>query len=263
MIKDASAQTLNFSQASQVIPYQLEITAHKTTLLIFPAAVQSADRGESYVLAERVRGAENVLKIKAGKKDFEPSNLQVITVDGKVYTFDLNYSSEPEMMTVDLRKQPPHAPVTFEGISINDKELEQYAAIVGSLKPSFKKGRDAKFGVELYLQGLYIKNEVLFLSYRLRNHSSLRFDLASLRFFIRDKKKGKRSAVRDHEMMPLYTSYIGKPEESQGQTVVVAFPKFSMAEEKFFAAELMELNGDRNPVSQFDQTLLWKSIPLR
>lgn len=258
-----SAQHLGFNSASQVMPYRLEITEHKTSMLIFPVAIQSADRGERYVLAERVKGVENVLKVKAGKKDFEPSNLQVITVDGRVYTFNLFYSPEPKFLTIDLRKEQPASPVIFEGISLNDKDLAIYAEVVGALKPSFKKARAESFGVELYLKGIYIKNDVLFLSYTLKNFFIIKFDLASLRFYIRDKKKAKRSAIRDFETLPLGTAHFGSSEEQEGQTIVVAFPKFSIAEDKFFVAEVMELNGDRNLVSRFDQSLMWKSIKLR
>lgn len=258
-----SAQNLGFNPASQVMPYQLDITEHKTSMLIFPVAIQSADRGETYVLAERVKGVENVLKIKAGKKNFEPSNLQVITVDGRVYTFNVHYSQEPEFLTFDLRKEQPPAPVIFGGVSLNDKDLAVYAEVVGALQPSFKKARAASFGVELYLKGIYTKNDVLFLTYNLKNRTTIKYDIASLRFYIRDKKKAKRSAVRDFETVPLHIVHFGSSEEPEGQNIVVAFPKFSVAEDKFFVAEVMELNGDRNPVSRFDQSLMWRSIKLR
>lgn len=260
---NVSAQSKSFDLTNQVLPFKLDITEHKTTILIFPSLIQSADRGDSYVLAERVAGVENVLKVKAAKKDFEPSNLQVITVDGKVYSFNVHYSAKPEYLTIDLRKQDPFAPVTFDGISLNRKELEFYSGVVAALDPSFKKANDTKYGVELYLQGVYTKNDVLFFSYRLKNYNTLKYDIGSLRFYTRDKKTARRSAIRDNETIPLYVSYVGKPEEPQGQTIVVALPKFSMAEDKLFAAELMEQNGDRNPVSHFGQSLLGKSKILR
>src|ERR1700712_5502863 len=70
----------------EIPPAPLDITWHKTTMLIFPYPIQSADRGDQYVLAEKVKGVDNVLKVKAGQAGFEESNLQVITSDGAVYS---------------------------------------------------------------------------------------------------------------------------------------------------------------------------------
>ena len=257
------AQNTSFSQASIIQSYPLEITLHKTTLLIFPSAVQSADRGAEYILAEKVKGAENVLKVKAAAKDFEPSNLQVITADGNVYTFNLSYADQPPAFTVDLGSKGTETKVSFEGVSLNNRELTINAQIVAALEPFFKQGRYSKYGTEFYLQGIHIKNDVLFLSYHLKNYTGIRLDEGSLRFFVRDKKKPKRTAIQDREVIPLLLSHKGKPEDASGQTIVAAFAKFSIAEDKYFAAEFMEQGGDRNPSSRLDQKVLFKSRVIR
>lgn len=260
----AEAQTApSFSEAAVIRPFSLDITFHKTTVLIFPAAIQSADRGDSYVLAEKVKGAANVLKVKAGQKDFEQSNLQVITHDGKVYAFTVNYAAQPAALTIDLRKQPPYAPVSFKGLSLNSKEIEKYADIAAAGSPFMSKGKYTEHGMAFRLQGIYIKDDVLFLRYQLRNHTGIRYDAASMRFYVRDKKLSKRTAVQDREIVPVHIGYTGKPEDADGQTIVAAFPKFTIAEKKRFIAELMERDGDRNPVSRLDQKLLLKARPLK
>lgn len=263
ILGDLRAQNISFDQNAVIQPYQLEITLHKTSLLIFPAAIKNADRGDAYVLAERVNGVENVLKVKAGKRAFEPSNLQVITADGKVYTFDISYAEQPAVFTIDLRMQASAAPVYFEGVSLNDQQLQLNAHIVAALEPFLKKGRFSKFGAEFYLQGIYIKRDVIFLSYFFRNHTGIRLDEGSLRFYIRDKKKPKRTAVQDTEIKSLQVSRTGKPENPSGQTIVVALAKFAVAEDKYFVAELMEQGGDRNASSKLDQSVLLKAKVLK
>jgi conjugative transposon TraN protein len=257
------AQTGNsFTDAALIPPFNLDITWHKTTMLIFPAAIQSADRGDSYVLAEKVKGVDNVLKVKAGQKTFESSNLQVITVDGKVYAFNVNYVEEPTSLTIDLRRQPPYAPVTFQGVSLNSKEIEQYAGIIAAGEPFLKKGRFHKHGLDLFLEGVYIKDDVLFFRYHLKNSTGIGYDAASTRFYIRDKKRSKRTAVQDKESDPLLVQKSGKPEDALGQTIIVAFPKFTIAESKYFVTEIMEQDGDRNPVSGLDQDILLRAKAL-
>ena len=235
------AQNLEFDDYALVKPYHLDITLHKTSILIFPTSIKSADRGDSYVLAEKVKGVGNMLKVKAAQKDFEPSNLHVITADGKVYTFNVNYSEAPERLTIDLNKQKPEAPVTFDGVSLNDKQIESYSGIIAAVEPFLKKGCFSKYGLKFYVQGIHIKNDVLFLSYRLKNSTQIKYDVASLRCYVRDKNKSRRTAVQDKEQVALYVLYKGRPEDDRGQTIVVAFPKFTIAEDKYFAAELTEL----------------------
>ncbi|HTN38966.1 MAG TPA: DUF4138 domain-containing protein [Arachidicoccus sp.] len=81
----------------------LSISQNKTCTLIFPAAIRSADRGAGYVLAERVKGAENSLKVKAGRPDFKPSSLTVITTDGQVFSLLVSYTAHPPYLVLDFR----------------------------------------------------------------------------------------------------------------------------------------------------------------
>ena len=54
--------------------------------------------------------------------------------------------------------------------------------------------------------GTYIKNDIIYYQLRIKNHSPIDYDIKVLRFYIRDKKKGKRTAVQENELKPLYVS---------------------------------------------------------
>lgn len=253
------AQQLTFSSDALIPAYQLDITWSKTTLLIFPAAISSADRGDDYVLAERVKGVENVLRVKAGQKNFQPSNLQVITSDGKVYSFNVAYSDRPSALTIDLRKQKVTAPVAFKGSILNPRQVEGYAILLSSYKPFLRVGRAFKDGLGFGLDGIYIKDDLLFICLHLKNATQIRFEALSLRFYIHDKKKAKRTAQQDSEKTPVAIHYYGTPEESGGQKIIAVFDKFTIADKKYFQAELMENNGDRNPSLRLDQKIILKA----
>lgn len=252
----------DISEQAIIPTHNLTITWHKTTMLIFPQAIQSADRGSAYILAEKVKGSENVLKVKAGQKNFEPSSLTVITTDGRVYAFSVRYADDPPYLVLDLSKSPLFAPVHFNGVSLNSEELEHYAASIRGMSPFLHGVRDNKNDISFRLTGIYIKYDVLFFRYTIHNTSSIPFDIASLRFFIRDKKKAKRTAVQDNETTPLFSRTWGKPEDDLGQTVVVAFPKFTIADSKNFVTELMEKSGDRNVSLKLSQRKLLKAKPI-
>ncbi|WP_214072589.1 conjugative transposon protein TraN [Mucilaginibacter sp. dw_454] len=259
----ATAQQTDSISSKAVLPsYHLDITTHKTTLLIFPAAIQSADRGDKYVLAEKVKGVDNALKVKAGQKGFEPSNLHVITAEGNVYDFNVSYADQPAYQTVDLRKQPPFAAATFDGVSLNSRQLEDYAGIVTGSYPFLNGVHYRKHGMDFRLDGIYIKDDVLFFSYKVKNTTAIRYDTGSLRFYIRDKDKAKRTAEQDKEISPLYVQHTGTAENDKGETIVAAFAKFTIAENKNFVTELMEQGGDRNPTCKLDQDKLLQAKTL-
>src|SRR5437016_5893729 len=86
-----------FAQApiSFIKPNLLDITSNKTSNIIFPYAIQHVDKGSTDILAQKVNGAVNVLEVKAAKDSFAETNLSVITVDGKLYSFIVHYALQP------------------------------------------------------------------------------------------------------------------------------------------------------------------------
>src|SRR5215210_567712 len=108
-------------QTTIIEPYPLKITFNKTTNLIFPYAIKSVDRGSEDVLAQKAKGVENILLVKAGRENFSETNLTVITADGKLYSFILGYINNPTAINI-----------SFVGDSINTD-------ITKSLKPLYNE----------------------------------------------------------------------------------------------------------------------------
>ncbi|MDN3709368.1 DUF4138 domain-containing protein [Myroides ceti] len=81
----------------------MEVTYDKTSHLIFPTAIRYVDLGSEYLIAGKAEDAENVLRVKASVRNFEPeTNFSVITNDGRFYSFSVYYSSYPEATSYDL-----------------------------------------------------------------------------------------------------------------------------------------------------------------
>src|SRR5690606_26501384 len=90
-------------QAAQSIPSRpIEIAFSKTTNLVFPFEIKSVDRGSKDVLAQKAGGIENVLQLKAARQDFDETNLTVITSDGKLYSFLVNYADNPSALNLSF-----------------------------------------------------------------------------------------------------------------------------------------------------------------
>lgn len=241
-------------ELKQTLPtYNLELGWHKTRLIIFPSPIKSGDMGDKYVLAETFEEANNILKVKSGEKDFAASNLQVVTADGRVYSFIVTYNEDAPSFPVDMSRQKPYAPATFPGLSLNSKQVEDLATNVAGRYGFLHGAKFKKYGMRLKLEGIYIKEDVLFFQFNLRNKTQIAYDAGTVRFYIRDKKKARRTASQDHEVEPILLQMTGSPESEKGQSIIAAFPKFTIAEKKFLTIELMELGGDRNPHCRLDQ----------
>src|SRR5688500_17986985 len=82
--------------------HSLEISFNKTTSIVFPFGITSVDRGSRNILAQKVNGVENVLQLKAAQKNFPETNLTVITGDGKLHHFTVNYAERTDKQTVTI-----------------------------------------------------------------------------------------------------------------------------------------------------------------
>ena len=68
------------------------------------------DLGSENLVADKVKDAENVLRVKAAKTDFTDStNLSVITQDGGFYSFEVSYHTTPQPLTMILAEECPKA----------------------------------------------------------------------------------------------------------------------------------------------------------
>jgi len=81
-------------------PVKLEVTVNKTTNLVFPIAIISIDRGSESIVVQKA--TENILRIKAVSPAFAETNLSVVTSDGKLYSFLVNYSPDPKYLTINV-----------------------------------------------------------------------------------------------------------------------------------------------------------------
>ena len=217
------------AQESSVPPRQLLISFNKTVSLVFPQIVASVDRGTRDVLVQKVAGMENVLKVKAARQNFSETNMTVITADGKLYSFIVDYTADPSTLSLQLNNLP----------SIFEK--------IASKKSSVSGPKNSKYEILLRLSGLYIEKNIIYYQLELQNRSNISYDIDMLRFFIKDKKQSKRTASQELEQIPLYMyGNTGSIEGQSKKIVVVALPKFTIPDKKFLYIQLTEKNGGRN-----------------
>jgi conjugative transposon TraN protein len=244
-------------------PFKLHITNLKTTNLIFPYGITSVDRGSKDVLAQKARGVDNILQIKAGRKDFEETNLTVITADGKLYSYVLNYSERPAVLNLQFKEPSTSSGIIFTEGSYNEAELMETSEKIASSQRSVFGKEDNRHGIRLQLKGLYVREGVIYFQIGLLNRSNIDYDLDQIRFFVRDRKKSKRTAVQEREIIPVLSrkspsTIIGGSE----QVLVFAFPKFTIPDQKYLAVQMMEKNGGRHLELKIGNPTIIKSEPI-
>ena len=212
----------------------LDLSTDKTTSLIFSCPILHVDRGTKDVLALPVQGAANILLVKAAAKNFPSTNLSVVTRDGNVYCFPVQYSEHPSGWVYRL-------PVP------SGASLSTYADVLLDNPPTMRSIRSTKGAVSALVKGIYIKGRTMFCQLEIINHSPLDYELESLRFFLRDQKTARRTALQEIEQQPLLLrGETAQVKASNKSTIVVALEKSTLPDGKYLAVEIMEKGGGRH-----------------
>jgi conjugative transposon TraN protein len=130
---------------------------------------------------------------------------------------------------------------------MNIKDLESYTK--GTLdNGKFLHGvNDKNWDMIAEVTGLYIKDAVIIFQLQITNESPLNYDVDYIRFYLRDKKKGKRTASQEVELTPLYkTGNAGTVFAFQSNLMGFALEKFTIPDAKYFYIEIAEKNGGRH-----------------
>ncbi|PZR27591.1 MAG: conjugative transposon protein TraN [Citrobacter freundii] len=253
----------------KIEPYRMEVTYDKTSHLIFPTAIRYVDLGSEYLIAGKAEDAENVLRVKASVRDFEPeTNFSVITNDGRFYSFNVYYSSYPEAMSYNLltmEKAVDKAKgndVLFEELGNNSPSL---AGLL--LETIYKKDKrivkhiGAKsFGIQFILKGIYIHNGKYYFHTELRNRTNVPFEIDFINFKVVDKKVARRTVIQERPLTPLrtYKPLDGIAGKSTEQNVFL-LDQFTIADDKVLLIEIFEKNGGRHQTLQVENSDLIKA----
>ncbi len=243
------AQNENYSF---ILPSNLTITCNKTTNLIFPANVQSVDRGSKDILVQQPKGVENVVQIKADKPNFSQTNLSVITVDGSLYSFTIDYAAQPVQLNVVVKNNSqitgdsPKTQTIKLSSDNNEALFKAIAQRIDASKPVLNK-RISLNQMQLRVRGVYINNDVIYFRLQVKNKSNLSFDIDNVRFSIKDREQSRRTATQEIQLMPVYSyQALNKIKAGSIANNVIAIPKFTLTGSKYLQIDVLEKDGNRN-----------------
>jgi conjugative transposon TraN protein len=246
--------SIPFLKSSYIAPYKLEVAFNKTTNLVFPAPIASIDRGSEDIIVEKAVGVENILRVKADVKVFEETNLSVITNDGKLYSFLVNYNQSPSYLNVNItgvaQTNSPASRQTegiIPSVVMTEQDLRTYCENAISQEVNIHRVKDKASKMSLALTGFYVKENVMFCRLGIKNDSQINYDIEQFRLYIRDKKQSNRTATQEIEILPLYIlGDVSGIKGSVKKNLVIAVPKFTIPDSKYMVIEIMERNGGRH-----------------
>ncbi|MBP6023922.1 DUF4138 domain-containing protein [Ferruginibacter sp.] len=232
---------------SSIAQTSLCVTTDKTISLVFPFAIRYVDRGSQSVLAQQVKDAPTILLVKAAAKDFIETNLSVVTDDGSVYSFAVCYDNKPAVWVHYL---PINRTAT----------VSSYANMILDNERTVKKVKDKKYNMQAGIRGIYIKDNIIYYQLYINNKGTIDYDVDLLRFFIKDKRRSKRTAVQEVEQKPVYTTGNHSKVKGNSNTVfVVALEKFTIPDKKYLAVQITEKNGGRHFLLRIGNKNIMKS----
>ncbi|MES2328222.1 MAG: conjugative transposon protein TraN [Bacteroidota bacterium] len=219
-----------------VAPRNLQVTVNKTSNLIFPSTIVSVDRGSEHIIVQK--STTNVLRVKADTVFADTTNLSVITTDGRLYSFLVNYSVSPQILNIDLGA----------GEMINkDTALVAMAGKVIQYKSNLYGLQYSAGRIKLSIIGMYTNSEVLICKVRIENKSSLSFEIGRLRFFVSGSSSGKRRSVQETEVMPLLLQAERTLiRAKQSVQLVAVLPKTALGTKQILQIDLVEKGGERH-----------------
>ena len=188
----------------------IPVTPDKMTNLVFPEPVQSGVKVSRDILAQKVKGVDNVIELKAVNKEFTPTNLSVYGRDGRLYSFVLRYVADTTVLNyrilsgVGADAEPgTRVEIMIPGLPVNILALRTDAEELSHRKgPLHVSARTA--GLRLGLSGIYIRDSLQWLIFTLSNRSPLPFRISETRFYIRNPKSVRRTAEQEAPVEPVY-----------------------------------------------------------
>lgn len=232
------------SRSELPVTETLAISEAHTTSLLFPYPIVSVDRGSQDVLAQKPKGVENLLQIKAAQQDFIMSNLTVVTSDGKLYNFLIGYEPEPLSYAYDFTTKNSSAALFTDGR--DSDRIDKWAAMAYHDRGRISLSEKA-YEITLEITGIYIAEDYMFYRVLLGNETNISYDIDQLRFFIRDKKISRRTASQEIELEPVSVwQQPGKIPAKNIKSFVVVLPKFTIPDKKDLYLQLTEKNGGRH-----------------
>ncbi len=240
----------------------------KVTQLIFPAEIVKFRSG--YTSNDALSQSDGRVLYMQPVDVLPESNLNVITSDGRYYTFDVIYDSaaasvnyiidsaaafyqETPEPSVPLTEPASPVPVVEDaaGVPASTSTARIGMRIVETVQgmPDYIKSNNVARLQKLsfILRGVYADADRLYFKFRIENNGNIPFDVDYIAFSIVARKTKKTSTQERMQVFPAgVEKELHRIDSKSSCEIVYAFEKFTIGKDKVLLAEVLEAGGDRN-----------------
>lgn len=238
----AVSETVFVKEDSVPQKHFIPVCSNKSIHLIFPRDVIYSDAGNEQAITLEKTDANNIIKFIANEDSIPQTNLSVITADKKFYSFILDFNRNPEIFNYVIGSREPMAL-----INNNEKTLgENSQKAIRQERYLFHLGIN-KNKMEFHCSGIYIKQDILYFCFNIRNTSNINFNPDFIKSYIRDNKQLKNTTIQETEVIPLLKYGFPKTIKSNGEaSFVLTYNKFTIPDKKKFEIEILDRDGGRH-----------------
>jgi hypothetical protein len=237
------------------VSLSVPVSGMKMTNLIFPVTVASAVKVSPEVKMYRPRGIRNVIELKAARRNFRPTNITVYGMDGKEYSFTLYFVEDTSVLNFRVvgDVSPPGAgalgkdrdhPILLSGLPVPWTRLDSDAVQLAGRRP-FLKGSVSAGGMRLRLNGIYLRDSLLWLALRLRNRVGIGFTPSFMRIYLEDRKEIKRTASQQVPIKPIFPAQPATLPGRATERFAAGLTPFVPGKAKRMVVELSDADGGR------------------
>jgi conjugative transposon TraN protein len=247
------AQELPSFTLTALTAQKVPVTERKMTNLVFPMAIRTGIKVSRDVLVQKVKGVENVIELKAARPHFLPTNLSVFGLDGRLYSFDLEYSDNPPVLNFAVVPAPageaimasPVKPLLLlTGLPVDQSTLAEDAGTLAKEK-GFLHTSARSEKMRLGVEGLYLKDSLLWFTLRLRNATQVPYSPEYIRLFTQERTKARRTAIQETLIEPVYSALPNAITGRSSKIFAFGYPLFTVPRDKELWLEISERSGGR------------------
>ena len=238
--------------------YNIEITTNKTTHIIFPSKVVYVDVGNASVIVDKADNIENIIRVKATDIFTEETTITVIDDTGGYYSFLTTFNLNPQKLSIniasnreaDLNYAEKNGLLKTMG-TLEEKDVSEVqfqANKVYEKRAYIKHLSMHRYKVNFEVNGVYYKNDLLYLSLSIENNSFIPYEVNFIKMYIKDRERVRRTSYQELEIKCLYQTgneSIKVPEKQKVKAIFV-IPKLTITPDKIFYIECIEKSGGRH-----------------
>jgi conjugative transposon TraN protein len=232
---------------------KVPVTEHKMTNLVFPVAIRTGIKVSRDVLVQKVKGVENVIELKAARPHFAPTNLSVFGLDGRLYSFDLEYEDNPPALNFAVvpapageatNLYPDKPPLLLTDLPVDQGMLAEDARTLAKEK-KFLHASVHSEKMRLGVEGLYLKDSLLWFTFRLHNATQVPYSPEYIRLFTQERTKARRTAIQETLIEPVYSALPNAITGRSSKIFPFGYPLFTVPRDKELWLEISERSGGR------------------